>query len=145
MNKNKKALTVVSAAAALALGGGGLAFAAGGTSPAAEPAPTSTVTTDDGHPEDSETEDGDGRIEEPETVVTGPDADKAGKAAVDAAGGGTAGQVEQEGTEGYDVSVTRPDGSAVEVEVSPDFVAGEVETDEAAEDEAEDEEDEEEG
>lgn len=59
-----------------------------------------------------------------EDEVTGPDADRARAAAVQAVPGGTAGEVETETGEGaaaYGVLVTRPDGTRVEVHLDRDF------------------------
>lgn len=56
-----------------------------------------------------------------EDEVTGPDADRARAAAVQAVPGGTAGEVETETGEGaaaYGVLVTRPDGTRVEVHLT---------------------------
>ena len=56
--------------------------------------------------------------------VTGPTADKARAAAVQAVPGGQAGEVDQESGEGntaYGVSVTKPDGTKVEVHLDRAF------------------------
>ncbi len=56
--------------------------------------------------------------------VTGPAADKARAAAIQAVPGGKVGEVEQETNEGaavYGVAVTKPDGSQVEVHLDKDF------------------------
>lgn len=93
MDKRKKILLVAGAVAALSLGGGGLAYASGVV--------------------------GDGQ----ETVLTGPEADQAGQAAVSSVGGGTVGRVVQENEAGvvYDVEVTKPDGTTAEVQLDKDF------------------------
>ena len=87
-------MVVAGATVALALGGGGLAYATGAV---------------DG--------------ESPEKAATGPDADRAGKVATDSVGGGTVAKViqESEGEVAFDVQVTKPDGSIVDVEVTKDF------------------------
>ena len=56
--------------------------------------------------------------------VTGPAAEKAGAAAVDAAGGGTVLEVERQDDDGagvYEVEVRREDGSTVEIHLDPSF------------------------
>jgi uncharacterized membrane protein YkoI len=56
--------------------------------------------------------------------VTGPDADRAAAAAVDAVGGGTVTEVEHQDSDGagvYEVEVQRPDGSQLEVHIGGDF------------------------
>lgn len=61
---------------------------------------------------------------ESEEQVTGPDAKKAQRAALDAAGGGTVLEAEYQeaGSAGfYEVEVQRPDGSQVEVHVDGNF------------------------
>jgi Peptidase propeptide and YPEB domain len=59
-----------------------------------------------------------------EEQVTGPDAEKAKSAAIDAAGGGTVLEAEYQeaGSAGfYEVEVERPDGSVVEVHIDGQF------------------------
>lgn len=58
-----------------------------------------------------------------EEQVTGPEADRAKRAAVEAVGGGEASGVERnDGGDGaWEVEVTRPDGSEVEVRLSADL------------------------
>jgi hypothetical protein len=58
-----------------------------------------------------------------EERVTGPEADRAAKAAVDAIGGGRAVGVEREddGAAAWEVEVARPDGSEVEVGLTGDL------------------------
>jgi uncharacterized membrane protein YkoI len=59
-----------------------------------------------------------------EEQVTGPDADKAKAAALDAVGGGTVSEIEYQeaGSSGfYEVEVTRDDGSQVEVHLDGQF------------------------
>jgi hypothetical protein len=58
-----------------------------------------------------------------EERVTGPEADRAAKAAVDAIGGGRAVGVEREddGAVAWEVEVARPDGSEVEVGLTGDL------------------------
>lgn len=54
---------------------------------------------------------------EDDDVVTGPDADRAAAAALVATDGGTANSVERDSEDGatWEVEVTRPDGSTVDV------------------------------
>jgi hypothetical protein len=60
--------------------------------------------------------------EEHETAVTGEDADKAEAAAVKAVGGGTAGDVTTDYFgKGYEVTVTKSDGSKVEIHLDSSF------------------------
>jgi hypothetical protein len=58
-----------------------------------------------------------------EERVTGPEADRAAKAAVDAIGGGRAVGVERDDDDGeaWEVEVVRPDGSEVEVLLTRDL------------------------
>jgi hypothetical protein len=59
-----------------------------------------------------------------EEQVTGPSAEKAKAAALDAVGGGTVLEVERQDGDGagvYEVEVQRPDGSQVEVHVSGQY------------------------
>jgi hypothetical protein len=61
---------------------------------------------------------------ESEEQVTGPDAQKAEKAALDVAGGGTVTESEFQESGGagfYEVEVQRPDGSQVEVHLDDQF------------------------
>ena len=85
---------------------------------------------------------------ESEEQVTGPDAERAKSAALEAVGGGTVTEVEyqESGSAGlYEVEVQRDDGSQVEVHIDGDFGAvgtaadddsGSGEDDDAGEDEA---------
>jgi hypothetical protein len=59
-----------------------------------------------------------------EEQVTGPDAEKAKAAALDAVGGGSVTEAEYQEAGGsglYEVEVQRPDGSEVEVHIGSDF------------------------
>jgi hypothetical protein len=59
-----------------------------------------------------------------EKPVTGPDADKAASAALEAAGGGSVLEVERQDDDGagfYEVEVRREDGSEVEIHLSAQF------------------------
>ncbi len=62
--------------------------------------------------------------EDAERAVTGTNATKAKAAAVKAAGGGTAGAVTTNFTgNGYEVTVTKSDGSSVEIHLDSSFSA----------------------
>jgi hypothetical protein len=62
--------------------------------------------------------------EDHEKAVTGEAADKAQAAAVKAAGGGTAGDVTTDYVDnGYEVTVTKSDGSKVEIHLDSSFAA----------------------
>jgi hypothetical protein len=80
-----------------------------------------------------------------EERVTGPEADRAAKAAVDAIGGGRAVGIERDDDDGeaWEVEVVRPDGSEVEVALTGDLERVGTETeDDGGESENEAEEDE---
>jgi Peptidase propeptide and YPEB domain len=82
---------------------------------------------------------GGGESEEP---ITGPSADKAEAAALDAAGGGTVLEAEHQEAGGsgvYEVEVQRPDGSVVEVLVDDQFQSVGTEADDDSGSESEDE------
>jgi hypothetical protein len=65
---------------------------------------------------------GTAKHENAEKAVTGADAEKAQAAAVDAAGGGTAGDVTTDYIgKGYEVTVTQSDGSSVEYHLDGSF------------------------
>lgn len=74
---------------------------------------------------------------EDDEVVTGPDADRAVAAALVATNGGTANSVERDSEDGatWEVEVTRPDGSTVDVRLDEAFgvvvVEGDAEDDPA--------------
>lgn len=107
MDKRKKIFAVAGIASVLAVGGGGLAYAGGAG----------------------------GDSEGKETAVTGADADRAGKVAVESVGGGNVVKVfqENEGDVAYEVEVKESDGSTVEVEITKDFTVAPSETGEGAE------------
>lgn len=107
MDKRKKILSVAAITSVLAVGGGGLAYAGGAV----------------------------GDSEGKETTVTGVEADKAGKAAVESVGGGRVVNVfqENEGDVAYEVEVKKTDGSTAEVEITKDFTVAAPEKGEAAE------------
>jgi uncharacterized membrane protein YkoI len=65
---------------------------------------------------------GDAAHEDAEKPVTGTDAAKAQAAAVEAAGGGTAGAVTTDfGGDGYEVTVTKSDGTTTEIHLDSSF------------------------
>jgi uncharacterized membrane protein YkoI len=57
-----------------------------------------------------------------EGSITGPDADRAGRAALDATGGGTVLEVERDdGGAAWEVEVRTPDGAVIEVRLDESF------------------------
>jgi hypothetical protein len=103
--------TVTVAAVALGLAGGsyGIANAASGSTVQAAPAFNSPAHGTAAH-------------EDAEKAVTGDAATKAQAAAVKALGGGTAGAVTTDYSgSGYEVTVTKSDGSTVEVHLDSSF------------------------
>ena len=121
MSTLKKLLVGVAGAAALAVGGSAIADAASSQSPAA-----TTTTTTQSSSSSSSTQaappanmpaHGTAAHEDAEKAVTGSAAVKAQVAAVKAVGSGTAGAVTTDYTgTGYEVTVTKSDGSTVEVQ-----------------------------
>ena len=115
-----KALAVLLGVAALAVGGSAIADAA--TSQSATTTPTATSTTTPSTPTTQTTpavampEHGTAAHEDAETAVTGDAAAKAQAAAVKSVGSGTAGAVTTDMTgTGFETTVTKADGSTVEV------------------------------
>lgn len=102
-DKLKGILIAAAAAAALAAGGATIAIAQGGGEPAGVEAEEAT--------EDEP------RAEDAAEAATGLAADDAAKAALEAVGGGRVLEVEEgdDGMDGYEVEIERPDGSYVEV------------------------------
>jgi hypothetical protein len=128
LQNTKKLLAGVVALAALAVGGAAIADAA-------SPSPTTTATATAPSASSSGSQaappafnnmpaPGTAAHEDAEKAVTGTSAEKAQAAAVKAAGGGTAGAVTTDyfGT-GYEVTVTKSDGSSVEVHLDSSFNA----------------------
>jgi hypothetical protein len=117
----KKLLAGVVAVAALAVGGAAIAGAADSQS-----GTTTTTTTNQGPPGAPANMPAPGTAahEDAEKPVTGSAATKAQAAAVKAVGSGTAGDVTTDyfGT-GYEVTVTKSDGSTVEVHLDSSFNA----------------------
>jgi len=114
----KKLLAGVVAVAALAVGGSAIAGAA--TSNSSTTTPPSTPGAAPGNMPAP----GTAAHEDAEKPVTGSAATKAQAAAVQAVGSGTAGDVttDYSGT-GYEVTVTKSDGSTVEVHLDSSFNA----------------------
>jgi hypothetical protein len=122
-NNVKKVLLVVAALGALAVGGSAIAGAATSQSTA-----TTTSTTPTTAPSTSIApampEHGTATHENAETALTGANASKAQAAAVKAVGSGTAGVVTSDYTgNGYETTVTKADGSTVELHLDSSFNA----------------------
>lgn len=81
---------------------------------------------------------GGGDDDDGDTTVTGPEADAATTAALEATGGGTANAVERDDEAGavWEVEVTKPDGTTVDVRLDADYAVVVIEGDE--EDDSED-------
>lgn len=119
-NGVQKTLVAGAAFAALALGGSAIAGAASSQS-------TTTTTTQSGsttqsRPAFNGPAHGTAAHEDAEKPVTGDAATKAQAAAVKSAGSGTAGAVTTDMTgDGYETTVTKSDGSKVEVHLDKSF------------------------
>jgi hypothetical protein len=113
----KKAAAAATALAGLGLGGAALADAATSSSPATATQHSSRTQTPPQMPAP-----GTAAHENAEKTVTGAAASKAQAAAVKSAGGGTAGPVTTDYFgKGYEVVVTRSDGTKVEVHLDGSF------------------------
>jgi hypothetical protein len=111
-----KALAGVAALAAFALGGAAFAGAASRTATTTTPGTTTTPARPAGPAH------GTAAHEDAEKPVTGDAATKAKAAAVKNVGSGTAGDVTSDFTgDGYEVTVTKPDGTATEVHLDKSF------------------------
>jgi len=120
LGKVKKLLLGVAALGGAAVGGAAVAgaatshssaAAASGARPAAPPGRSMPAPGTAAH-------------EDAEKPVTGADADKAKAVAVKAVGGGTAGDVTTDYSgDGYEVTVTKSDGSSVEIHLDSSFQA----------------------
>jgi hypothetical protein len=119
LGKVKKLLLGVAALGGAAVGGAAVAAAAtshsstaaSGAQPVAPPARSMPAPGTKAH-------------EDAEKPVTGADAEKAKAAAVKVAGGGTAGDVTTDYFgDGYEVTVTKSDGSSVEIHLDGSFQA----------------------
>jgi hypothetical protein len=118
-HSTKKVLAGVAALAALGLGGSAIADAA--SSSTTNTTTTSTPSTQAQPPANFPAH-GSAAHEDAEKAVTGDSATKAKAAAVKSIGGGTAGAVTTDYTQnGYEVTVTKSDGSKVEVHLDSSF------------------------
>lgn len=112
-----KVLAGIAALAALALGGSAIAGAATSSSTGTTPHGSSP-----GRPPASFPAHGTAAHEDAEKAVTGDAAAKAQAAAVKSVGGGTAGAVTTDFTgNGFEVTVTKTDGSKVEVHLDSSY------------------------
>ena len=112
-----KVLVGVGALAALALGGSALASAATSSSSSTTPQSSSTARPPANFPAH-----GTAAHEDAEKAVTGDAAAKAQAAAVKSVGGGTAGAVTTDFTgNGFEVTVTKTDGTKVEVHLDSSY------------------------
>src|SRR5436305_4640118 len=112
-----KVLAGVGALAALALGGSAIAGAATSSSSGATPTSSSTPRPPANFPAH-----GTAAHEDAEKAVTGEAAAKAQAAAVKSVGGGTAGAVTTDFTgNGFEVTVTKTDGTKVEVHMDSSY------------------------
>jgi len=120
LSKVKKVGLGVAALSGAAVGGAAVAGAATSHSGA-----TSTPAAASAHPPPglkNMPAPGTAAHEDAEKPVTGEAADKAKAAAVEAAGGGTAGDVTTDYFgKGYEVTVTKPDGSSIEIHLDSSF------------------------
>jgi nicotinic acid phosphoribosyltransferase len=119
MRNIRSILAAGAAVGAAAIGGGAIANAATSTSTTA----TSSGTANGTQPAPANMPaHGTAAHEDAEKAVTGVDAAKAQAAAVKYAGSGTAGQVTTDFTgNGYEVTVTKSDGTKVEVHLDSSF------------------------
>jgi hypothetical protein len=117
----KKALAGIAALGALALGGSAIAGAAtSGSSNSSTTPPGNTAPPQGQRP--NFPAHGSAAHEDAEKPVTGDAATKAGAAAVKSLGGGTAGEVTTDFTgDGYEVTITKADGSKTEVHLDKSF------------------------
>jgi hypothetical protein len=119
-NSTKKVITGVAALAALALGGSAIASAASSSSTTAGSSSASTTPSATSRP--AIPAHGTAAHEDAEKAVTGTAAANAQAAAVKSVGSGTAGAVTTDFTgNGYEVTVTKSDGSKVEVHLDSSF------------------------
>ena len=111
-------LAAIGAAASFSVGGAVIAGAAGSSSTATTTTTSAPATT----PAPSFPAHGTAAHEDQEKAVTGDAATKAQAAAVKSVGSGTAGAVTTDITgNGYEVTVTKSDGSSVEVHLDSSF------------------------
>jgi hypothetical protein len=118
----KKLLAGVVAVAALAVGGSAIADAASSQGTTTTTPTTTTTQAPAAQAQPSMPAHGTAVHEDAEKAVTGSAAAKAQAAAVKAVGSGTAGAVTTDYTQnGYEVTVTKSDGSTVEVHLDSSF------------------------
>ena len=116
-NSAKKVLAGVGALAALALGGSAIASAATSST-----ATSTTPSTSSAPGPSSMPAHGTAAHEDAEKALTGSDAAKAQAAAVKSVGSGTAGPVTSDYFgRGYEVTVTKADGTTVDVHLDSSF------------------------
>jgi hypothetical protein len=123
-NYLKKLLLGVAALAALAAGGSAIAGAASsqGSKTTSSTSSTTTKTSTSTQTAPNMPAHGTAAHEDAEKAVSGTAAAKAQAAAVKAVGSGTAGDVTTDFTgTGYEVTVTKPDGSTVDVHLDSSF------------------------
>ncbi len=118
--KNLRATLITGAAVgAAAIGGGAIASAASSSTSTTSTTSSSAPT---GHAPANMPAHGTAAHEDAEKTVTGTAADKAKAAAIKAEGGGTAGTVTTDFTgDGYEVTITKTNGSKVEVHLDKSF------------------------
>jgi hypothetical protein len=124
LHRVKKAAAALVVIAAIAVGGAAIGSAA--TSSGSSTTTTTTVTaprvSPPAAPPANMPAHGTAAHEDAEKPVTGDAATKAQAAAVEYLGGGTAGEVTTDFTQnGYEVTVTKSDGSTVEVHLDSSF------------------------
>lgn len=118
----RNVLAGVAALAALALGGSAIASATTSSSITSGSSPTGTSATGTPQSRPSFPAHGTAAHEDAEKPVTGAAAEKAKAAAVKSADGGSAGAVTTDFTQkGYEVTVTKSDGTKVEVHLDSSF------------------------
>jgi len=129
MDKQRMAVTAA-LVLGVAAGSYGIASAASGngnsttTTTTPTTTPSTTQTAPSGRARPSFPAHGTAAHEDQEKPVTGDAATKAKAAAVQAAGGGTAGEVTTDFTgDGYEVTVTKSDGTSVEIHLDSSFNA----------------------
>jgi hypothetical protein len=123
-HSTKKVLAGVAAFAALALGGSAIANAASSSTTTTTGTSTTATSPPGGQarPAGNFPAHGTAAHEDAEKTVTGASATKAQAAAVKSVGSGTAGAVTTDYTgKGYEVTVTKSDGTKVEVHLDSSF------------------------
>jgi uncharacterized membrane protein YkoI len=120
-DKLKGILIAAAAVAVLAIGGVAIATATSGDEPA-QPARVAAQETENETGE-NEAEENESDENEADEQASGPRADAAARAALDAVGGGKVLEVEiaDDGMSGFEVEVERPDGSYVEVNLDEEL------------------------